>query len=295
MQGEEGAQVEELVIITGLSGAGKTQAIRCLEDLGYFCVDNLLPGLVPKFVELLDQAQEHLKKAAVVMDIRGGRFFSSVFEALDYLDASGIKYEILFLEAMDEALVRRYKETRRRHPLTPEGRILEGIMEERRRLEELRGRASKVIDTSELSPIELREQLRELYAGDRQGRLVVTVMSFGFKYGIPLDADLVMDVRFLPNPHYDEVLRPLTGKEEKVQQYVLGSQVTHTFLESFINLLSFLLPYYIQEGKSHLVVAIGCTGGQHRSVVLAEKVAEALRARQYRVSLKHRDILRGGA
>lgn len=285
--------MEKLIIVTGLSGAGKTQAIRCLEDIGYFCVDNLPPKLVPKFIELLNQVEGNIERAAIVMDIRGGRFFSSVPETLDYLDSQGMDYEVLFLEASDESLVRRYKETRRRHPLTPQGRILEGILEERRRLEELRGRAGKIIDTSELSPHELREQMKGLYAPELQASLIVTVISFGYKYGIPLDADLVIDVRFLPNPYWRENLRPLTGKDGPVRDYVLTSPATASFLEQFTRLLNFLIPYYIQEGKSHLVIAIGCTGGQHRSVVLAEKVAEAIQGPGLRVNVSHRDVRRG--
>lgn len=285
--------MEKLIIVTGLSGAGKTQAIRCLEDIGYFCVDNLPPKLVPKFIELLNQVEGNIERAAIVMDIRGGRFFSSVPETLDYLDSQGMDYEVLFLEASDESLVRRYKETRRRHPLTPQGRILEGILEERRRLEELRGRAGKIIDTSELSPHELREQMKGLYAPELQASLIVTVISFGYKYGIPLDADLVIDVRFLPNPYWRENLRLLTGKDGPVRDYVLTSPATASFLEQFTRLLNFLIPYYIQEGKSHLVIAIGCTGGQHRSVVLAEKVAEAIQGPGLRVNVSHRDVRRG--
>lgn len=285
--------MEKLIIVTGLSGAGKTQAIRCLEDIGYFCVDNLPPKLVPKFIELLNQVEGNIERAAIVMDIRGGRFFSSVPETLDYLDSQGMDYEVLFLEASDESLVRRYKETRRRHPLTPQGRILEGILEERRRLEELRGRAGKIIDTSELSPHELREQMKGLYAPELQASLIVTIISFGYKYGIPLDADLVIDVRFLPNPYWRENLRPLTGKDGPVRDYVLTSPATASFLEQFTRLLNFLIPYYIQEGKSHLVIAIGCTGGQHRSVVLAEKVAEAIQGPGLRVNVSHRDVRRG--
>lgn len=285
--------MEKLIIVTGLSGAGKTQAIRCLEDIGYFCVDNLPPKLVPKFIELLNQVEGNIERAAIVMDIRGGRFFSSVPETLDYLDSQGMDYEVLFLEASDESLVRRYKETRRRHPLTPQGRILEGILEERRRLEELRGRAGKIIDTSELSPHELREQMKGLYAPELQASLIVTIISFGYKYGIPLDADLVIDVRFLPNPYWRENLRLLTGKDGPVRDYVLTSPATASFLEQFTRLLNFLIPYYIQEGKSHLVIAIGCTGGQHRSVVLAEKVAEAIQGPGLRVNVSHRDVRRG--
>lgn len=281
----------KLVIVTGLSGAGKTQAVRCLEDLGFFCVDNLPPDLIPGFAELLRQPGVEVKRVALVMDIRGGTFFNALFKALSFLEQSDLHYEILFLEAGDEALVRRYKETRRRHPLSPD--LLEGIRAERKRMEELRGRASKIIDTSELTPQQLREQIRELYGEENQSPLVITVVSFGYKYGIPLDADLVMDVRFLPNPHYLPELRDATGQDQVVKDYVLGTPATQEFLGRFTDLLRFLVPYYVSEGKSHLVIAIGCTGGQHRSVVLAESIGSFLEQNTYyRVSVKHRDVWR---
>ncbi|MBC7346238.1 MAG: RNase adapter RapZ [Clostridia bacterium] len=281
-----------LVIVTGLSGAGKTQAVRCLEDMGYFCVDNFPPDLVPRFLELLGQAEGTINRVALVIDVRGGRFFPSVFEALDFLHRQGIKYEVLFLDAADEILVRRFKETRRRHPLSPEGSVLEGIIEERHRLQELRSLASKIIDTSELTPQELRQQLQDLFAGTEATPLQVTLMSFGYKYGVPLDADLVMDVRFLPNPYYVKELRPFSGHDRCVEEYILRSPAAAQFLEMFITLLRFLLPYYVKEGKTHLVVAIGCTGGLHRSVTLTNKVAAALHGEGYRVTVRHRDLRR---
>ncbi|MGB9662076.1 MAG: RNase adapter RapZ [Moorellaceae bacterium] len=281
-----------LVIVTGLSGAGKTQAIRALEDLGFFCIDNLPPLLVPGLVELLNKqggTTGESKKVALVMDIRGGAFFEGLEEALGYLDKQGFVYEILFLEASDEILVRRYKETRRRHPLAGES-ILEGILEERRRLEELKGRASKIIDTSGLTPHQLREQIIELFGGERQ-QLTVTVISFGYKHGIPLDADLVMDVRFLPNPYYVPTLRPFTGHDRCVADFVLQSPITGEFISKFMDLLRFLIPHYLKEGKSHLVIAVGCTGGQHRSVTLANKIGELLQSEGLRVIVKHRDLM----
>jgi len=282
-----------LVIVSGLSGAGKTQAARCLEDLGFFCVDNLPPSLIPGLVTLLGQPVkegERISKLALVMDIRGGQFFAGLDEALNYLDGQGIFYEILFLEAADEVLVRRYKESRRRHPLADGGRILEGIIEERCRLVELRGRASKIIDTSGMSTRQLKEQIAELFSGSRR-QLVINIISFGYKYGIPLDADLVMDVRFLPNPYYVPSLRAFTGHDRCVADFVLGSPETQKFIEQFTALLRFLIPRYLQEGKSHLVIAIGCTGGQHRSVTLANKLGELLQDDNYRVIVKHRDII----
>ncbi|MBE3571705.1 MAG: RNase adapter RapZ [Moorella humiferrea] len=283
-----------LVIVTGLSGAGKTQAARCLEDLGFFCVDNLPPSLIPGLVDLLRQPAKNGKgidKVALVMDIRGGQFFDDLEEALAYLDSRGIPYEILFLEAADEVLVRRYKETRRRHPLSSGGQILEGIIAERRRLEELRGRATKIIDTSELTPRQLKEQVAELF-GDSRRQLKISIISFGYKYGIPLDADLVMDVRFLPNPYYNPALRPFTGHDRCVADFVMASPEAREFIAKFAALLRFLIPQYQLEGKSHLVIAIGCTGGQHRSVTLANKLGEILRGDSYDVVVKHRDLIR---
>ncbi|MGI9861373.1 RNase adapter RapZ [Moorella naiadis] len=282
-----------LVIVTGLSGAGKTQAVRCLEDLGFFCVDNLPPSLIPGLVDLLGHPSkegEGITKVALVMDIRGGEFFTGLDAALNYLDGLGIPYEILFLEAADEILVRRYKETRRRHPLSSGGQILEGILEERRRLEELRGRASKIIDTSELTPRQLKEQVAELFGSSRR-QLIISIISFGYKYGIPLDADLVMDVRFLPNPFYVPALRPFTGHDRCVKDFVLAAPATQQFMKQFTALLRFLIPHYLKEGKSHLVIAIGCTGGQHRSVALANKLGELLQSEDYVVTVKHRDVV----
>jgi len=282
----------KLVIVSGLSGAGKTEAVRSLEDLGFFCVDNLPPNLISKFADLLAKSDPPLKKIALVMDIRGGHFFSTFFDSLKYLDDEGFDYEVLFLEASDEALVRRFKKTRRRHPLSQEGRILEGISLERERLQDIRGIASKIIDTSDLNPMQLKEQVQELFGHGRSRALVVSVMSFGFKYGLPLDADLVIDVRFLPNPHYTDRLRPLTGEDSEVEGYVMRSSETQSFINKFSDLLLFLLPFYVREGKSHLVVAIGCTGGKHRSVALVKRIGEILINEGYQVSVKHRDVNR---
>lgn len=281
-----------LVIVTGMSGAGKTQAVRCLEDLGFLCVDNLPPALVPRFVELLRAQGDPPEKVALVMDARGGRLFDAFAEALDYLDRSGYTYEILFLDASEEVLVRRYKETRRRHPMFFEGGILASIQRERQRLQDIRERADMVIDTSDLTNHRLKKLISDLFQASGEPRLTVTVMSFGFKYGLPLDADLVMDVRFLPNPHYIDALRPLTGNDPPVRDYVLGNPSSQAFLSRFVELLTFLLPHYYREGKSHLVIAIGCTGGKHRSVALAEAISQALQGEEYRVYVTHRDVHR---
>lgn len=279
----------ELLIVTGMSGAGKTEAVRSLEDLGFFCVDNLPPNLIPKFMELLAQADPPPKRVALVMDIRGGHFFDSFFEALQLLECEGYDYEILFLEASDEALVRRFKETRRRHPLSTVGEITEGIMKERKRLQDIRGQADIIIDTSDLTPPRLKERIRDLFAHGKSSSLVITIMSFGFKYGLPLDADTVFDVRFLPNPYYEEKLRAKTGEDELVAAYVMHTPAAEAFQRKLTDLLLFLLPWYVVEGKSHFVVAIGCTGGRHRSVALAENLCRAIEEQGYQVTVKHRD------
>lgn len=283
----------KLLVITGLSGAGKTQALQSLEDQGYYCIDNLPPTFIVKFVELCAQSQGKVSKAAIVCDLRGGEFFTSLTEALRDLEKEGFHYEILFLEASDETLIRRYKESRRRHPLSPQGRILEGIYEERKQLEELRGQAHNIIDTSNLLSQQLRRRIIELY-GEEQGpgQLAVSVISFGFKYGIPLDADLVIDVRFLPNPFYVEDLRPLTGEHPLVQKYIFDNPVAQEFVKRYLNLLEYILPYYVKEGKSHLVIGVGCTGGQHRSVAIAERVGSFLKEQHFTMSVKHRDAAR---
>jgi UPF0042 nucleotide-binding protein len=287
VQKEEGLQV---LIITGMSGAGKSQVINCLEDLQYYCVDNLPPTLLTKFIELGLQSQGKIDKVALVIDVRGGDYFHDLSRALEELKEREMPYEILFLEASDEVLVRRFKESRRRHPLTSSSRLLDAIQEERTMLQELRGQANIVIDTSELSPRELKEKLINMYETDRDTGFTVNVVSFGYKLGIPLDADIVMDVRFLPNPFYDPVMRNMTGEDQAVVDYVLDSPVTQAFSRRFLNLLKFLIPHYISEGKTNLSLSVGCTGGQHRSVVLADYIGKQLRNMGYYVMVKHRDI-----
>lgn len=281
------------LIITGLSGAGKTHALRSLEDLGYFCVDNLPPALLAKFAELYMEDKNHIKRVALGIDIRGGDFFDDIFLALAELDKQNCPYEILYLEASTEVLVKRFKETRRRHPLSNHGRLLEDIVLERKYLEEIRGIANKIIDTSEVAPNQLKTEINDLYGPKNvKVRLHVSVVSFGYKYGMPLDADLVIDVRFLPNPYYVEHLRDQSGCDEEVRDYVLNSPTTTEFLAKYNDLLAFLLPHYVKEGKTHLVIAIGCTGGQHRSVTLANTISKMLAANQYNVIVRHRDMLR---
>jgi UPF0042 nucleotide-binding protein len=280
-----------LVIVTGMSGAGKTQVVRAMEDLGYFCVDNLPPMLIPKFAELSAQSAGRVNKIALVVDIRGGEFFDSLVQVLEDLETQGILYEILFLEAADETLIRRYKETRRRHPMAPFGRVSEGISRERERLEHIRGRATRIIDTSDLSTAQLKDKITDIFAGELEAaRMAITVVSFGFKYGIPLDADMVFDVRFLPNPFYVESLRKKSGRESEVSDYIGKWPITSQFLDKLGGLIDFLVPNYIKEGKGQLIIAVGCTGGLHRSVFVAEKLYEGLRGKGYKVNVEHRDI-----
>ncbi|HOB29028.1 MAG TPA: RNase adapter RapZ [Bacillota bacterium] len=279
----------QIVLITGLSGAGKSHAINCFEDLGFFCVDNLPPTFILKFAELCLQSEGKISKIALVCDMRGGAFFDHLFEALHELEENEINHEILFLEASDEVLLRRYKETRRRHPLSDMG-LLEAIQAERLALGELRGKADKIIDTSLLAPRDLKKKIFEIYEpGQRERGMPVLLVSFGFKYGMPLDADLVFDVRFLPNPHYVEHLRSLTGKDARVKDYLWRWMVTHKYFQKLQDLLEFSIPYYIREGKVQLVVSIGCTGGKHRSVALADELGRVL-SNRYRVHIEHRDI-----
>jgi RNase adapter protein RapZ len=280
----------QLVIITGMSGAGKTVAIQSFEDLGFFCVDNLPPTLLPKFLELMKESGNKMNKVALVMDLRGREFFDHLFKALDELaETSWVTPQVLYLDADDSSLVRRYKETRRSHPLAPSGLPLEGIRQERELLEELKGRAQLTYTTSTMKPRELREKILTEFSVNKKTIFTVNVVSFGFKHGIPIDADLVFDVRFLPNPHYIDHMRPKTGLDEEVSTYVLKWNETNKFIEKVTDLLSFMLPQYKREGKSQLVVAIGCTGGQHRSVALAEYLGHYFE-KDYQTKISHRDI-----
>lgn len=280
----------QMVIITGMSGAGKTVAIQSFEDLGYFCVDNLPPTLLPKFLELMKESGAKMNKVALVMDLRGREFFDHLFQALDDLsESTWLTPQILYLDAKDATLVTRYKETRRSHPLASKGLPLEGIGLERELLEELKGRAQLIYDTTGLKPRELREKILKQFSSSVEHTFTVNVTSFGFKYGVPIDADLMFDVRFLPNPHYIDHMRPKTGLQEEVSSYVLKWSETQKFLEKLIDLLTFMLPYYKREGKSQIVIAIGCTGGQHRSVTLAEYIANHYQ-NDYHTQVSHRDI-----
>ncbi|MGR6837056.1 RNase adapter RapZ [Syntrophomonas erecta] len=279
-----------VLIITGLSGAGKSQAVNCLEDIGYYCVDNMPPALLNKFVELSIQSEGKVDKVALVADVRGGEFFNDLSQALAELKESCIPFEILFLEASNEVLVRRFKESRRRHPLSENRNLLNAIKLERDMLEELRGQAGVVVDTSNLSPRELKDKLQQHFKQHEKDGFIVHLLSFGYKSGIPLDSDIVIDVRFLTNPFYDPVMRNMTGEDQPVINYVLDSPVTKSFTRRFLNLLKFLIPHYVKEGKTSLTVSIGCTGGQHRSVALTDYIGRQLRKMGYNVMVRHRDI-----
>lgn len=277
------------LIITGMSGAGKTQVIRTLEDMNFFCIDNLPAALIPKFAELCRQTPE--KNVALVVDIRGGQFFENFLQVLDEMEAFGQKYQLLFLDASDEALVCRFKETRRRHPLGEKNSLLENITTERKLLDPLREKATYTFDTSVLSTAQLKARIAELFGAENlRGRMGIVIRSFGFKHGVPLDSDIVMDVRFLPNPFYIEELRSMTGNDWPVVDFICRHAQTFQYLKLEEQLLDFLIPQYINEGKAQLVISVGCTGGQHRSVFIANKLYEFLRAKGYSVEVVHRDI-----
>ena len=277
----------QVVLITGLSGAGKSHALKCFEDLGYYCVDNMPPTLLPKFTDLFLQSEN--KKVALVCDMRGAAFFEDLFEALQELEKCQIDYEILYLVAEDNVLIRRFKETRRRHPLGNFS-LPEAIKKEREALSELRGKASREIDTSNLKPWELKAKIVEIFEPEqREKNMQVRILSFGFKYGLPSHADLVFDVRFLPNPHYVDHLKELTGEDEQVIEYLWRWNETSAYFNKVKDLLDFSIPYYVKEGKTNLVIAVGCTGGKHRSVMLADEFGRALGAR-FSITVEHRDI-----
>ena len=284
----------KFVIVTGMSGAGKSTALKMLEDMGYFCVDNLPIALLPKFAELAHAPGSDISQVAVGVDIRNGRSLDEMSSVLEHLKASGVAYQILYLEASDEVLVKRYKETRRTHPLAKQGRVEDGIRQEREKLLYLKENATYILDTSQLLTRELKKALEQIFAGEKNFKnLMITVLSFGFKYGIPSDCDLVVDVRFLPNPYYVEGLKYKTGNDKEVQDFVMGYELSHTFLDKLVDMLEFLIPNYILEGKNQLVIGIGCTGGKHRSVTLANKLFEALsNCPEYGVRLEHRDVSR---
>lgn len=284
----------EFAVITGLSGSGKTQVARFLEDSGYFCIDNLPPMLIPKFAEMLFSVNSKYDKAAVVIDTRVGDMINELLDNLQIVKRSGHNYRLIFMQASDDALVKRYKETRRMHPMQSENGLLSSIKKERALLGKLYDAADVVIDTSELSVNDLYERLREVFSeNSAKHKMKINILAFGFKYGLPMDADLVFDVRCFLNPFYIDSLRELTGNDRRVQDYVLSEDSAKEFLKKLTDMLSLLLPLYAEEGKANTTVAIGCTGGKHRSVTFANKLGEALAELEYDVNMIYRDIEKG--
>jgi RNase adapter protein RapZ len=279
------------VIITGLSGAGKSHAIKCFEDMDFFCVDNLPTTLIPTFADLIARSRHDVQRVALGVDVREGEYLSHLLEALHELKGRGHNVEVLFFEASDEALVRRYHESRRRHPLAAEGNVLDAIRAERKALAHMREIADRIVETSSITVHQLKALLAELYVTPRaRAGLTTSLVSFGYKHGIPFDADLVFDVRFLPNPHFVDGLRPLDGRDKRVREFVLRHDEARELLDRLRDLLRFLLPFYRREGKAYLTVAIGCTGGRHRSVTFVEELREFLESLGYAPTVVHRDI-----
>ena len=281
-----------LIIVTGMSGAGKTQACRYMEDLGYFVVDNLPPVFIPKFVELCKHAGGHVGKVVLVVDTRSREFFDTFIHILDDMDKDDVPYEMLFMDASDPVIIRRYKETRRRHPMAPSSRISDGISKERERLAPARAKATYIIDTSELRKVDLRDKIHRIFGTSEGEQMNVNVVSFGFKFGMLLDADMVLDVRFLPNPFYIEAMRHKSGAVPEVAEYIAKWSVTQEFISHLDAMVDFLVPQYIKEGKSQFVIAVGCTGGMHRSVFIAKHIYDRLSAKGYPVKLEHRDLMK---
>jgi UPF0042 nucleotide-binding protein len=279
-----------LVIVTGLSGSGKTTAIRVLEDLGFYCIDNLPVALMPKFIELCQNSEEEISKVALGIDLRERAFLADVREVLAEVRLGGHQVEILYLDAADDVLVRRFSETRRPHPLADDSNVATGIAREREKLSELQAMADRIIDTSAFTVHQLRDELRDRLAAPTEARMQVFLLSFGYKYGIPRDSDMVFDIRFLPNPYFVEELRPLDGGDDAVSRYVLERTETQEFLALAMALLDFSLPLYVREGKRYLTVGIGCTGGRHRSVAIANELQQRLEPHGYPVRVQHRDV-----
>lgn len=281
----------QFIVVTGMSGAGKTTVLKFLEDDGFFCVDNLPPALIGKFAEICYSPESGINKVALGVDVRSGAHFATLFKELEHIAMFGSQMEIIYLESSDEALVKRFKETRRKHPLVVNERIQDGINQEREILEPVKEKATYIVDTTNLLTRELKEEVAKIVKGDQDfDNLIITVLSFGFKYGIPSDSDLVFDVRFLPNPYYKTDLRGHTGNDKVVQDFVMQGDVAQSFIGRLEDMIAFLLPNYISEGKNQLVISIGCTGGKHRSVTLANELAKRLKIKDYSVHTHHRDI-----
>ncbi len=283
------------VVVTGMSGGGKSTALRMLEDVGFYCVDNLPVPLIDKFVELIAMPGSEVTKVALGLDVRVDQPFEDAQKVLEKLKENGYNFEILFMESSDQVLLKRYKETRRMHPLSPDGRVEDGIHRERKILEDIKSKSDYVIDTSKLLTRELKEEIDRIFVKNEEyNSLMVTILSFGFKHGIPADADLVFDVRFLPNPYYIEELKYKTGNETEVQEYVMSFPEAEAFIDKLTDMLEFLIPNYVKEGKYQLVVGIGCTGGKHRSVTLANKLYGRLKNKgNYGLKIAHRDVGQG--
>ena len=284
----------ELLIVTGMSGAGKSQAANALEDMGFYCVDNIPPAIIPSFVSLSQRSADKLNKIAIVTDVRGGDMFSEINDVLEDFRNSGIDYKVLFLDSSDDVLIRRYKENRRKHPLADENieSLSLAVLKERKMLEKIRFMADYVIDTSYISIAQLKVKLSDIFFGSVSNVLKIQCKSFGFKHGADTEADLVIDVRCLPNPFYDENLKHKTGIESEVQDFVLSTDEAKEFLSKLLSFIEFSVPLYAKEGKSQLIIAFGCTGGKHRSVTFAQKIGEFLKDKQYDCSIVHRDILK---
>ncbi len=280
--------MNRLVIISGLSGSGKSTAVKALEDLGYYCIDNLPPTLLPNFIELCEDSFTDINKVALVIDIREGRFLERAPEVIKQLKAKGHNLDIIFLESTDTVLLKRYKETRRKHPLSEDGNVLEGIKKEREMLSELKLLADYDIDTSEFTVHQLREVVQNKFDTLSSRKLALNILSFGYKHGFPYDADIVLDVRFLPNPYFDDGLKHLSGRDKDVEDYIMSHSDTQVFMDKLIDFLEFLVPKYEEEGKSYLTIGIGCTGGKHRSVVIASRLKEVFKG--YDPTVQHRDI-----
>ncbi|HBH1603764.1 TPA: RNase adapter RapZ [Clostridioides difficile] len=282
----------KFVIVTGLSGSGKSETMRALEDMGFYCVDNLPPALITKFAELCYQPNSSIDKVALGIDIRGRKFFEALHESLNYLEKENYEYEMVYLDCNDDVLLKRYKMTRRNHPLAKDMQIPEGIKMERKIMEPLKELSTCIIDTTNMKPKDLKEEIKKIYtSGEDNPNLTISVVSFGFKHGILADADLVFDVRFLPNPYYVEELRAKTGDDKEVRDYVMNSKISEEFYVKLLDMIHFLVPQYIEEGKQHLVIGVGCTGGRHRSVTITNLIAEDLSNKGYRVVKKHRDSM----
>lgn len=280
----------EAVIITGLSGAGKSQAVNCLEDLGYYCIDNMPPALIKNFITLAMKERSSIEKVAFVIDIRGGEFFEEIEPCLKDLKMRGINYKILFLEASDEVLIRRFNETRRQHPLSEGGETLSGVDRERKILKGIRSIADFVIDTSNMKAVKLRKEINDIFTKGEDIGFIINIFSFGFKHGIPLEADMVFDMRFIPNPYYVPSLKKLTGNSKKIQDYVLKFPESRSFIENVDKMINEMIPCYIREGKFHLNLAFGCTGGQHRSVTMANVFVKKFKEQGLRITIEHRDL-----